>query len=43
MINMVYPIDFNVQEGGKKVQPDKFTPVSDSGERVQPTHRRVER
>ncbi|WP_268980319.1 hypothetical protein [Yersinia alsatica] len=40
---MLYPIDFDVQKGGKKVKPDELTPVSDLGEQMQPTHRRIEK
>lgn len=29
---------FGLQAGDKSVDPDELTPVSDSGERVQPTH-----
>ncbi|AKP35312.1 hypothetical protein ACZ76_03585 [Yersinia aleksiciae] len=29
-----------MQEGGKRNSPDELTPVSDSGDRVQPTHLR---
>ncbi|MGP6381601.1 hypothetical protein ACTZGB_19070 [Yersinia bercovieri] len=38
-----YPIDFEVQEGGKQVHPDELTSVSDSGKRARPTHLQLER
>ena len=38
-----YPKDFMLQEGGKRVNPDELTVVSDSGEREQPTHLQLER
>ncbi|CRE84102.1 Uncharacterised protein [Yersinia enterocolitica] len=38
-----YPIDFKLQEGGQRGNPDELTLVSDSGKRAQPTHLRVER
>ncbi|EKN5089807.1 hypothetical protein DVP68_05185 [Yersinia enterocolitica] len=44
-----YPIDFKLQEGGQRGNPDELTyilrsrPVSDSGKRAQPTQQRVER
>jgi FliZ protein len=31
-----------LQEGGKRVNPDELTKVSDSGEQVQPTHLQFE-
>ncbi|RKT80893.1 hypothetical protein BJ925_1145 [Rahnella aquatilis] len=31
-----------MQEGGKRTNPDELTKVSDSGERMQPTHLRFE-
>ncbi|EKN6317162.1 addiction module toxin RelE [Yersinia enterocolitica] len=30
---IVYPINFKMQEGGKRKNPDELTSVSDSGER----------
>jgi hypothetical protein len=38
-----YPIDFELQAGGKQMNPDELTPVSDSGEGAQPTHLQLER
>ncbi|EPN4494993.1 hypothetical protein ACT0ZV_000391 [Yersinia enterocolitica] len=38
-----YPIDFKLQEGGQRGNPDELTPVSDSGKRTQPTQQQVER
>lgn len=38
-----YPIDFKLQQGGKRGNPDELTPVSDSGKRAQPTQQQVER
>jgi len=38
-----YPIDFMLQAGGKEVNPDELTQVSDSGERAQPTNLQHER
>jgi len=38
-----YPIDFELQAGGKRKNPDELTQVSDSGEKVKPTHLRLER
>ncbi len=43
MTHRLYPIDFRLQEGGKQVNPDELTQVSDSGERAQPTHLQLER
>ncbi|MEG3110830.1 hypothetical protein SC127_08790 [Pantoea sp. T14] len=40
--NYRYPTDFALQEGGKLIQPQALTLVSDWGEVVQPTHRRRE-
>lgn len=37
-----YPKDFMLQEGGKRVNPDELTVVSDTGEREQPTHLQLE-
>ncbi|RLM17904.1 hypothetical protein BIY28_19720 [Brenneria goodwinii] len=37
------PIDFKMQEGGKRTNPQELTRVSDWGERGQPTHLRLER
>lgn len=34
-INMLYPIDFKIQEGGKQGEPDELTQIGDSGERKQ--------
>ncbi|TGC01616.1 hypothetical protein CRU79_13065 [Escherichia sp. E4385] len=34
---------FEVQEGGKTVNPWELTKVSDQGERVQPGHLQLER
>ncbi|PHZ31369.1 hypothetical protein CS537_11935 [Yersinia mollaretii] len=42
-MNLTYPIDFSMQEGGKRDNPDELTSVSDSGYRVQPTHLQRER
>ncbi|EKN5982454.1 addiction module toxin RelE [Yersinia enterocolitica] len=36
-------LDFEIQEGGKGDNPDELTQVSDSGERKQPTHLRLEK
>jgi hypothetical protein len=36
-------MDFELQEGGKRVNPDELTQVSDSGERMQPTFLQLER
>ncbi|AVX36300.1 hypothetical protein DA391_00645 [Yersinia massiliensis] len=38
----LYPIDFRLQAGGKQVNPDELTQVSDSGERAKPTHLQFE-
>lgn len=38
-----YPIDFKLQEGGQRGNPDELTPVSDSGKRAQPTQQQVQR
>ncbi len=43
MTHRLYPIDFRLQEGGKQVNPDELTQVSDSGERAQPTYLQLER
>ncbi|PYB39300.1 addiction module toxin RelE, partial [Serratia marcescens] len=34
---MRYPTDFKLQPGGQCVNPQELTPVSDWGERTQPT------
>ncbi|PHZ36255.1 hypothetical protein CS536_08845 [Yersinia kristensenii] len=34
----LYPIDFKMQEGGKRENPDELTSGSDSGARARPTH-----
>ncbi|PJE87085.1 hypothetical protein CU280_14840 [Yersinia mollaretii] len=39
----MYPIDFKVQEGGERENPDELTQVSDSGVRVLPTRLQFER
>ncbi|CNG77869.1 Uncharacterised protein [Yersinia enterocolitica] len=38
-----YPIDFKLQQGGKRGYPGELTLVSDSGKRAQPTQQQVER
>ncbi|CNL31672.1 Uncharacterised protein [Yersinia kristensenii] len=43
MTAYLYPIAFNLRQGGKRESPDELTLVSDSGERVQPTQQQVER
>jgi len=40
---MLCPIAFELQQGGKLVNPDELTQVSDSGELAQPTQLRLER
>ncbi|MEY4475090.1 MAG: hypothetical protein RL248_857 [Pseudomonadota bacterium] len=37
-INMLYPIDFKIQEGGKQGDPDELTQIGDSGECKQSIH-----
>ena len=32
MLNRIDPLDFEMQEGGKRKNPDELTQVSDSGE-----------
>lgn len=36
-------MDFELQEDGKRVNPDELARASDSGEREQPTHLQLER
>ncbi|EOD4069186.1 hypothetical protein ACX1HO_13275 [Yersinia enterocolitica] len=43
MTAYLYPIDFKLQQGGKRGYPDELTLVSNSGKRAQPTQQRVER
>ncbi|MHA3383413.1 hypothetical protein ACX1IS_11605 [Yersinia enterocolitica] len=43
MTAYLYPIDFKLQQGGQRGNPDELTPVSDSGKRAQPTQQQVER